>query len=46
MLRQQRVNGCGSRIIERAVERVNVYLFVFVLKEDILSTCSNKNNVM
>jgi len=47
MTHQQRVSRSGSCVIKPAVgEWRQRPPFAFVLKEDILSTCSNKNDVM
>jgi len=47
MMYQQRVSRSGSRVIERTVgESRQSPSLAFVLEEDILSTCSNKSNVM
>jgi len=47
MAHQQRASRFGSRVIERVVgESRQRPPLAFVLEKDILSTCSNKNNVM
>jgi len=47
IMHQQRVSNIGSRITQCAVgEWRQRPPLEFVLEEDILSTCNNKNNVM
>jgi len=47
MTHQQRVSSFGSRVIGRAAgESRQRPPLTFVLEEDILNTCSNKNDVM
>jgi len=47
MTHQHRVSRSGSRVIEHVVrESHQCPPLTFVLEEDILSTCSNKNDVM
>jgi len=47
MAHQQRESRSGSRVIKRAVgEWRQSPPLAFVLQEDILNTCSSKNDVM
>ena len=46
-MHQQRVRSAASRSIQRSLmSGASIYVLAFLLDEDILSTCCNKNDVM